>query len=310
MMTGHAKPPAQSSLVKYAWLSVAAALATIVLKSMAFALTDSVGLLSDALESVVNLMAAGVALFTLRIVEQPPDDEHEYGHDKAGYFSSGIEGTLIMVAAMGIVWAGALRLLNPQPVEQAGIGLTMAMIAAAINLVVGQILIRVGKRHESITLEADGHHLMSDVWTSVGVVAGLAAASMTGINWLDPLIAILVGLKIGTEGARMLWRTIRGLMDVTIDPAERAQIEAILTRFGEEAGIEWHALRTRQSGARRFVGVHIHVPGDWSVQRAHALASRIESEIAHAIPNASTSTHVEPHGDVTEEHLIAVERGS
>jgi len=294
------------SLVKYALLSIAAALTTIVLKFSAFAITGSVGLLSDALESVVNLVAAIVALVTLRIVEQPPDEMHEYGHDKAGYFSSGIEGTLIVVAAIGIVWAGSQRLFDPQPVEQAGIGLTLALIASAINLGVGQLLIRVGRQRESITLEADGHHLMSDVWTSVGVVVGVAAATLTGLHWLDPLIAILVGLKIGWEGGRILWRSTKGLMDTAIAPEERTQIEAILESHRKQADIEWHALRTRQSGARRFVGVHILVPGDWTVQRSHTLANQIEAEIAQAIPNASTTTHVEPHGDITEDNLIAV----
>lgn len=306
-MSHHGQQPAPS-LVKFAWLSVAAALITIALKSTAFAITGSVGLLSDALESLVNLAAAAVALITLRIVEQPPDEVHEYGHDKAGYFSSGVEGTLIVVAALGIIWAGGQRLVDPRPVEQAGIGLAIALVAAAVNLVVGRLLIRVGKEHESIALEADGHHLMSDVWTSAGVVVGVAGAALTGLNWLDPLIAILVGLRIGWEGGRILWRTTHGLMDTTIDPGERAQIEAILLKYHDDVGIEWHALRTRQAGARRFVGVHIHVPGDWSVQRAHALANQIEAEIAQAVPNAAATTHIEPLGDITEEHLIAVER--
>lgn len=302
----HPTEPQPTSLVKYAWLSIGAALATILLKTAAFFITGSVGLLSDALESVVNLLAALVAFFTLRIVEQPPDEEHEFGHDKAGYFSSGIEGTLIVVAAVGIVFTGGRRLLNPQPVEQIGLGLIIALIASAINLVVGQIQIRVGKKRESITLEADGHHLMSDVWTSVGVVVGVAAAAITGLVWLDPLIAILVGLKIGWEGLRILWRSASGLMDTAIAPEERTTIEAILARYHDEAGLEWHALRTRQSGARRFVSVHILVPGDWSVQHSHGLADQIESEIVAAIPNASVITHVEPHGDVTDDTLAAV----
>ncbi len=284
------------SLIKYAWLSIGAALVTIGIKFTAYLATGSMGLFSDALEGIVNLVAAMVVLATLRIVERPPDEIHQYGHDKAEYFSSGIEGTLIVIAALTIIFTSVQRLLNPQPLEQIGLGLILAIIASGINLFVGQLLIRTGKRYESITLEADGKHLMSDVWTSVGVVVGVAIAGLTGLEWLDPVVAILVGLKIGWEGVMIFSRSSRGLMDATIDPQEKTIVENILNSYCTD-GIEWHALRTRQSGARRFVSVHILVTGDWTVQQGHDLAESIETEIKSQIDYCSVFTHVEPIED-------------
>jgi cation diffusion facilitator family transporter len=284
------------SLTKYAWLSIGAALITIGIKFAAYLATDSVGLLSDALEGIVNLVAALVVLITLKVVEQPPDEIHQYGHDKAEYFSSGIEGTLIIVASLTILFTSLQRLLNPQPLEQVGLGLILALIASGINLFVGQLLIRTGKKHESITLEADGMHLMSDVWTSVGVVLGVAIAWLTGLEWLDPIIAILVGLKIGWEGMMIFRRSSQGLMDTAIDPQERIIIETVLNKYCT-AGIEWHALRTRQSGARRFASVHILVAGEWTIQEGHDLAENIENDIKSQINHCTVFTHVEPIED-------------
>lgn len=284
------------SLTKYAWLSIGAAGVTIGIKFTSYLATGSVGLLSDALEGIINLVAAFVVLITLKIVEQPPDESHQYGHDKAEYFSSGIEGVLIIIAALAILFTSIQRLLYPQPLEQIGLGLMLALIASGINLFVGQLLIRAGKQHESITLEADGKHLMSDVWTSVGVVLGVAVAGLTGLAWLDPIIAILVGVKIGWEGVQLARRTAHGLMDSVITREERSLIEFILDEHCQ-GELKWHALRTRQSGSRRFVSVHILVPGQWTNQEAHDLAEHIESDIRGQIPLCSVFTHVEPLED-------------
>ena len=295
------------SLTRYAWLSIAAAVVTIGMKYTAYTVSGSVGLLSDALEGFVNLAAATVALFTLRVVEQPPDETHEYGHDKAGYFSSGMEGGLILVAAGSILYTSIVRLLNPQPLEQAWLGLAIAGAAALINLAVGQVLLRQGQRHDSITLEADGQHLMSDVWTSLGVIIGVSLAVVTGLLWLDPVIAILAGLKIGYEGLRIFQRSARGLMDANIAAEERAAVEAVLAGHAAE-GVGYHALRTRQSGGRRFISVHLLVPGDWTVQEAHDLSEQLEGEVQAAVPRATLFTHVEPEDDPRALADVALDR--
>ncbi|MFC1959700.1 cation diffusion facilitator family transporter [Chloroflexota bacterium] len=284
------------SLTKYAWLSVGTALLTIGIKFTAYLVTGSVGLLSDALEGIVNLVAAIVVLVTLKIVEQPPDEMHQYGHDKAEYFSSGIEGTLIIIAALTILLTSTQRLLHPQPLEQVSLGLILALIASGINLFVGQLLIRTGQKHDSITLEADGKHLMSDVWTSVGVVIGVAIAGLTGFASLDPIIAIVVGVKIGWEGVLIFKRSSQGLMDTAITPQEKSIVENILNNYCHN-GIEWHALRTRQSGSRRFIDVHILVPSNWTIQQGHDLAEHIETDIRSQINYCSVFTHVEPIDD-------------
>ena len=235
-------------------------------------------------------------LVTLKVVERPPDETHEYGHDKAEYFSSGIESTLIIIASLSILYAAARSLLDPQPLEQAGLGLALAVVASVINLLVGQLLIRTGKKNDSITLEANGRHLMSDVWTSVGVVAGVALAVVTGQQWLDPLIAIIVGVKIGWEGIQIFKRSIGGLMDAAIAPDERQTVVDILDEVSADE-IEWHALRTRQAGARRFIDVHLLVPGDWSVQASHDLAEVLEARIRDQINYSTVMVHVEPVED-------------
>jgi len=285
------------SLTKYAWLSVGAAALNFLIKLAAALVSGSVGLLSDALEAIVNLVAATIALIVLKIVERPPDVSHPFGHDKAEYFSSGIESTLIVIASLSILYTAVRRLLNPQPLEDAWLGLILATIAAVINLVVGQILIRAGKKNDSITLESNGRHLMTDVWTSVGVLVGVGLSVVTGRIMLDPLIAIIVGLKIGWDGLQIFGRSARGLMDSAIAPEEREAIETILRKSEIEEGVEWHALRTRQSGSRRFVELHLLVPGNWRVQRSHDLAEHLEADIRSQIKYSTVLLHVEPLED-------------
>lgn len=284
------------SLTKYAWLSVGAAALTFLIKLAGAYVSGSVGLLSDALEGVVNLVAAAIALIILKIVAQPPDESHPYGHDKAEYFSSGIESTLIIIASLGILYTAVRSLLNPEPLEEVGLGLALAVLASLINLLVGQIMIRAGKKNDSITLEANGRHLMSDVWTSVGVVLGVTLAVITGLQILDPLIAIAVGLHVGWSGIKIFRRSVTGLMDSPIAKDERQIVEEILDKSCTE-GIEWHALRTRQAASRRFIDVHVLVPGVWSVQKSHDLAEKLEMEIREKIDFSTVMVHIEPVED-------------
>lgn len=283
-------------LTRFAWLSIAASLVTIALKTAAWRLTGSVGLLSDALESLVNLGAAILALVVLSIAAKPADESHAYGHSKAEYFSSGIEGALIIVAALSIIWTAASRLIHPQPVDQVGIGLAVSAVAAVVNLVVARILLEAGRKNHSITLEADGKHLMTDVWTSAGVIVGVAAVAVTGWNRLDPIIALAVAVNIVWSGLLLMTRSAHGLMDAALPTEERRQVEAVLERY-EAEGIVFHAIRTRQAGARRFVSMHVLVPGDWSVKRGHDVVEKIECEIREAIPLAQVFTHLEPIED-------------
>ena len=286
----------RSSLTRYAWLSIGAAILTISLKAAAYFLTGSVGLLSDALESLVNLVGAVMALTMLIIAARPPDEEHAYGHDKAEYFASGVEGALIVVAAISIAIAAIPRLITPQPLEQVGLGLAISIVASLINLVVARILIRAGRQHRSIAIEADGRHLMTDVWTSVGVVIGVAAVVMTGWVRLDPLIALLVAANIVWEGWKLLKRTIAGLMDSALPEAERAIIQDILATY-EPEGIQFHSVRTRQAGVRRFVSMHVLVPGEWTVHTGHQWLERIESDIRQALSDTVVLTHQESVDD-------------
>lgn len=283
-------------LSRYAWLSIAAGLVTLGLKAVAWRVTGSVGLLSDALESIVNVVAALAAFWALRVAATPPDAEHQHGHDKAEYFSSGFEGALIIVAALAIVATAVPRLVAPRPLETVGAGLVVSAVASLINLAVGRYLIIVGKRHGSITLEADGRHLLTDVWTSAGVIVGVALVSLTGFLRLDPLLAIGVALHILATGWSLVRRSGMGLLDTAVPEAERAAIEAVLDRYRVEGAI-WHALRTRQSGARRFVSVHVLVPGRWTVRRGHDLLERIETELRQLTPRMTVLTHLEPIED-------------
>jgi cation diffusion facilitator family transporter len=286
----------QPSLTRYAWLSIGAAVITIGLKLAAYLFTGSVGLLSDAIESLVNLIGAVVALTMLTIAAQPPDEEHAYGHSKAEYFSSGVEGTLIVIAAISIVLAAGQRLVSPQPIEDVGLGLTISLVASLINLVVARILLRTGRQHSSIALEADGRHLMTDVWTSVGVVLGVAAVAITGWLRLDAIIALFVAANIIREGWRLLKRTVAGLMDAALPVDEQNVVRSVLEKY-EQEGIQFHAMRTRQAGARRFVSIHVLVPDTWTVQRGHQLLERLETDVRQALPNVTVFTHLEPLGD-------------
>lgn len=297
----------RSSLTRYAWLSIGAAVTTISLKSVAYLLTGSVGLLSDALESVVNLVGAVVAMVMLTVAAHPPDDEHSYGHDKAEYFSSGVEGTLIIMAAISIAWAAVPRLLAPQPLEQVGWGLAVSLLASAVNLVVARILLRVGKQHHSIALEADGRHLMTDVLTSMGVVIGVAAVWLTGWLRLDALVALVVAANIVWEGVKLLRRTVLGLMDTALPVQDRALIQQVLAGY-EPDGIQFHAVRTRQAGSRRFVSLHVLVPGNWTVEKGHQLLEQIENKLRAALPNAVVFTHLESLEDTSSWQDIDLDR--
>ena len=296
------------SLRRYVYLSIGAAVTTIGLKGLAYLLTGSVGLLSDAMESLVNLVAALLALFLLTIAERPPDDEHAYGHTKAEYFSSAAEGALILLAAYSIASAALQRIADPQPLENVGIGLLVSVVASAINFGVARVLLQAGKRYNSITLEADAHHLMTDVWTSAGVIAGIIAVSLTGWLILDPLIAMAVAANIIWSGIQLMRRSALGLLDSAIPQAERDKIVAVLERFAPQ-GVAYHSLRTRQAGQRRFISAHILVPGKWTVQRGHNMLEQIEHDIRGALPGPTTIlTHLEPLEDPVSMEDMAIDR--
>ncbi len=287
---------AQPDLKRYAWLSIAAALTTILLKTGAWWLTGSVGLLSDAMESLVNLAGAIMALWMLTIAAQPADDDHFYGHGKAEYFSSGFEGLLILGAAIAIGWAAVDRLLHPQALEQLGVGLAISGFASIINLLTALVLLRAGREHRSITLEADAHHLLTDVWTSVGVILGVAAVWATGWLWLDPLLGLLVAANIVWTGVRLVSRSADGLMDTALPTDQQAVLAEVMEKYRGQ-GIDFHALWTRQAGARVFISVHVLVPGRWTVKQGHDLVERIEAEMRAALPHAHVLTHLEPIED-------------
>lgn len=284
------------SLTRFAWLSVAAAILTIALKAAAYLLTRSVGLLSDALESVVNLVGALMALAMLIVAARPPDDDHAFGHDKAEYFSSILEGTLILLAAGVIGVAAVQRLLHPRLLEQISLGLGISVVASLVNLGVGLVLLRAGKQHQSITLEADAHHLLTDVWTSVGVLVGVGAVAVSGWQRLDPIVALIVACNIIATGVRLVRRSVSGLMDSALPIEDQRTLQASLEHHAEP-GVQFHALRTHQAGARRFVSFHVLVPGDWTVQRGHQLLERIEADIRNSLPRTTVLTHLESLDD-------------
>ena len=284
------------SLTRYAWLSIAAAIATILLKGMAWRMTGSVGLLSDAIESFVNLAGAIMALWMLTLAALPADDDHAHGHGKAEYFSSAFEGFLILLAAVSIGYTAIERLMNPQPLEAVAAGLLVSVVASVINFATARTLMRVGRTHNSITLEADAHHLMTDVWTSVGVIVGVGLVWLTGWLWLDPAIALLVAANIIWTGWQLMQRSAAGLMDVSLPAEQLAHVDTLLTGYREQ-GLEFHALRTRQAGSRVFVTLHVLVPGNWTVQHGHDWSERIEADIRNALPHAHVTTHLEPIED-------------
>ena len=293
------KPPAdRSRLTRFAWLSMAAAVLTMGLKVAAWLLTGSVGLLSDALESLVNMAGALMALLMLSVAARPPDDDHAYGHGKAEYFSSGVEGALILLAAIGIAWAAIPRLIHPRLLEQVGMGLGVSAVAALVNGGVAVALLRAGRKYRSITLEANAQHLLTDVWTSVGVLAGVGVVALTGWERLDPILALLVAANIVRAGVGIIHRSAMGLMDTALPAADVKRLKEILDRLADD-GVHYHALRTRQAGARRFVAVHILVPGEWSVQRGHALLEVIEADVRQLLPGVTVLTHLEPEEDPT-----------
>lgn len=285
-----------ASLARYAWLSVAAALVTMALKGVAAWLTGSLGLLSDALESFVNLGAALIALYSLRVAAREPDEKHPFGYTKAEYFSSAVEGSLIMLAALAIVAAAVPRLLSPREIAHFDTGIFVSLVAAAINLGTALVLLRAGKRHDSIALEADAHHLLTDVWTSIGVVAGVGATVFTGWLALDPLIAIAVALHITWTGAKVLRRSVLALMDRALPEPEVDRIRRILEPY-RVRGIEYHALRTRRAGRMRMVEMHVLVPGEMTVREGHRIADEIEEAIRASLPGSAVITHLEPIED-------------
>jgi cation diffusion facilitator family transporter len=288
---------ASSNLERFAWLSIAAALATISLKTFAWYVTGSVGLLSDALESLVNLVAAVLALSMLRLAAKQPDEDYPYGFSKAEYFSAGIEGALIVVAAVGILYAAIPRLLAPEALDAPLLGLGVSFVASLINLGAALVLLRAGKRHDSITLEADGKHLMTDVWTSAGVIVGVALVYLTGWLRLDPLVALAVALHIIWTGVGLVRRSVAGLLDAAIGHEEQKEVTRIFNEYSRRYAVKFHAFRTRRAGVRRFMSFHLLVPDEWSVARAHQLSEEIEERIRSLVPNSGVLVHIEPISD-------------
>lgn len=281
-------------LERFLWLSLATAVVTVTLKAYAAVITNSVGLWSDALESTVNLLAAGVALWAMRLSAKPADHNHDFGHGKAEYLSAAVEGTLIVVAAVAIIVSAINRFLNPIPLESVGLGVVLATVASVGNLITGLILIRAGQKHRSITLEADGKHLMTDVWTSVGVLLGIIVVGLTHIYWLDPLIALAVGVNIIFTGVGLIRRSVVGLLDATLPPEEVALIQEVLQPLALEPRVHVTELLTRESGRQRFVQATITVPGEWTVSQGHDLADAVEAQINRVLPGTVTVVHVEP----------------
>ena len=298
----------KESLKKFAYLSIAAAVVTIGLKFFAYLYTGSMGLLSDALESCVNLVAAVVALIMIHISEKPADEGHEFGHTKAEYFSSAIEGSLILVAAFSIIWSAVPRLIAPQPIENVGLGLLISTSASLVNLGVSLVLISNGKIRKSLLLEADGKHLMTDVWTSAGVIAGVLIVKLTGFLILDPVIAVLVALNIIWTGFTLIKRSANGLMDASITEEELKKVKQYLDGLKTDT-IEYHSLMTRQAGQRKFISLHLLVPGEWSVQQGHDFAEKIEESIEDMFSEPVTvSSHIEPIEDPASMRDIGIDR--
>jgi cation diffusion facilitator family transporter len=281
-----------SSLTRFAWLSIAIAVFTIGVKTAAYFLTGSVGLLSDALESIVNLLGALMALGMLIIAARPADEEHTYGHTKAEYFSSGVEGTLILIAAISIAYTAVERLINPKPLEQVGLGLAVSVVASIANLIVSLILRKAGKQYNSISLTSNSRHLMTDVWTSGGVLVGVGLVAITKWQPLDSIVAMLVAANIVVTGFSIIQKSVRGLMDTSLEPEDIRLIEEVLQAY-KTPGVIIHDLRTRQSGSAKFISLHVIVPGDWSVTKGHTLVTSIEKKLGEKITNSHVFTHLE-----------------
>jgi cation diffusion facilitator family transporter len=284
----------QRLLERFIWLSIATAIATVAIKGVAAWLTNSVGLWSDAAESTVNLVAALVALWALRLAAKPADHNHDFGHGKAEYMSAAIEGSLIFVAAAVIIYGAVLRIITPAPLEQLGLGLALSLLATLLNLGTGLVLVRAGRAHRSITLEADGKHLLTDVWTSVGVLVAIGLVALTGWQILDPLIALVVGLNILLTGALLVRRSVVGLLDAALPPEDVATVSAALARVCDDPGVALTQLRTRESGRQRFVYATLSVPGGWTVKRSHDVADAVEEAVEAALPGTTTFVHIEP----------------
>lgn len=281
-------------------LSIVVALLTIVLKTLAWWLTGSVGLLSDALESFVNLAGAMFALAMVTIAARKADDDHPYGHHKAEYFSSGFEGILVMGASVAILWTAIPRVWHPAPLEQLGWGLALSLLSTAFNGALAWVMFRSARVHRSMALEGDARHLITDVWTSVGVVVGLVAASLTGWAWLDAAVAIGVALNILLQGCKMVWQSSQGLMDGALEPQARADIDAVLKRFAEQqAGVQFDNVTTRRAGERSFVDLHMHVPGSWTVAHAAQLRAEVESALLVSVPGIYARLELLPQGMAT-----------
>ena len=273
--------------------SVVVAVITITLKTLAWYITDSVGLLSDAMESLVNLASAIFALMMVTIAQRPADEDHPYGHHKAEYFSSGFEGILIIAAAMGIMWAAGHRLFDPQPLTQVGWGLALSVVSSTLNGLLAWVMFRAAKEHRSMALEADARHLVTDVWTSVGVVIGIGAVGLTGWLWLDAVVAIGVAINILREGVHLMWRSSQGLMDEALEPEVLQQIQTTLAEF-EHHTIRFDHLSTRRSGQRRFVDLHMHMPASWSLGRAAAVRASVEQALMSAVPGLRATIQLLP----------------
>lgn len=286
----------RGNLRRYAWLSIAAAIVTVVLRVGAASVTGSVSLLSDALESGVNLLAAVLALGALSVAARPPDEEHIFGHSKIESVAAAVEGLLIIGAAFLVGWQAIQRLFDPQPLETVPLGLAIAGVAALLNLVVSRVLQRAGEVHRSETLKAESLHLRADVWTSGAVIVGILGVVLTGWEWLDPVVALAVAVHVLVSGGRLLRGALNGLMDVSLPADELAEVEEILDRYVNN-DIDYHALRTRTAGALRFVSFHLQVPGSWSVTAGHQLAEYIEQDIRRALYPVTVFTHLEPAGD-------------
>jgi cation diffusion facilitator family transporter len=297
----------RSSLTKYAWLSIGAALSTITLKSIAYLITGSVGLLSDAAESLVNLLAAIITLVMLIIAARPADELHNYGHSKAEYFASFAEGFLILFASLGIIYSAVQRILNPQPLEQVPLGLIASVSAFLINYFVAQVLLKAGKKFNSISLEADAHHLMTDVYTSAGVLLAVGIVAVSGWFILDPIIALLVALNILRTAYALLKRSVYGLMDTALSTEDQQTVQTIFEKYRSQ-GVQFHALRTRQAAGRRFISFHILVPGHWSTHRSHHLAEEVEADIRKSLNGATVFTHLEPVDDPLSYQDIEIDR--